>query len=123
MKTALMIAIIVLASSAGDVFITKGMKQVGEISTLRLGLLGSIAKRVFANRYFLAGLLMMAVGFFALLAVVSWADMSLVIPATSLSFVASTIGAKLYLKEKINIIRWAGILLVCIGVALLSLPE
>ncbi len=35
MKTAILIAVIVLADSAGDVLLTRGMKQVGEISTLR----------------------------------------------------------------------------------------
>jgi uncharacterized membrane protein len=52
----------------------------------------------------------------------SWADLSLVLPATSISFVITTLGAKLYLQEKISPARWAGIVLVCIGVALISLP-
>ena len=37
MMTALLIGLVVLGGSAGDVFITKGMKQVGEISTLNVG--------------------------------------------------------------------------------------
>ena len=122
MRTAIMIAIVVFASSCGDVLITKGMKQIGEISTLRLRELFVIAKRVLANKFFLAGVFFMAVSFFAFLAALSWADLSLVDPATSLSFVINTVGAKLILKEKINSLRWAGTLLVCLGVALISLP-
>ena len=122
MKTALMIAIVVLASSCGDVLITKGMKEVGEISTLKLRELFVIAKRVLTNKFFLAGVFFMAVSFFAFLAALSWADLSLVDPATSLSFVINTIGAKLILKERINGLRWAGTLLVCLGVALISMP-
>ena len=122
MKTAIMIAIVVFASSCGDVLITKGMKQIGEISTLRLRELFVIAKRVLTNKFFLAGVFFMAVSFFAFLAALSWADLSLVDPATSLSFVINTVGAKLILKEKINSLRWAGTLLVCLGVALISLP-
>jgi len=122
MKTALMIALVVLGGSVGDVFITKGMKQIGEIATLNVRELLRIAGRTLANKWFLVGVWFMAVSFFSFLAVLSWADLSLVLPATSISFVITTIGAKLYLRETISPVRWAGILLVCIGVALISLP-
>ena len=120
--TALMIALVVLGSSVGDVFITKGMKEIGEISTLRLNELLPIARRVITNKHFLTGIFFMAVSFFSFLAVLSWADLSFVLPATSLSFVITTVGAKMFLRERISPIRWAGILLVCVGVALISLP-
>ena len=122
MMTALMIALVVLGGSIGDVLITKGMKQVGEIATLNWRELLRIAGRALTNKWFLFGLFFMAVSFFSFLAVLSWADLSLVLPATSVSFVITTIGAKLILKEKISSVRWAGIVLVCVGVALISLP-
>ena len=122
MMTALMIALVVLGGSVGDVFITKGMKQVGEISTLDARALLRIARRTLANRWFLVGLFFMAVSFFSFLAVLSWADLSLVLPATSISFVITTVGAKFFLKERISLSRWVGIVLVCLGVALISLP-
>ena len=122
MMTAAMIAIVVLGGSAGDVFITKGMKQIGEISTMHLGKLARVAVRVLTNLNFLIGIFFMACSFFAFLAVLSWADLSFVLPATSLSFVITTIGAKFVLKEEITRLRLAGTALVCLGVALISLP-
>jgi drug/metabolite transporter (DMT)-like permease len=122
MITALMIAMVVLGSSVGDVFITKGMKEVGEISTLRPGALALVAKRTITNRSFLAGIFFLAISYFSFLAALALADLSLVVPATSISFAIKTVGAKLFLKEKISPVRWAGILLVCVGVALISLP-
>jgi len=122
MMTALMIAIVVLGGSAGDVFITKGMKQVGEISTMHPRKLISIAARVLTNVNFLIGVFFMACSFFAFLAVLSWADLSFVLPATSLSFVITTLGAKFILNEQITRLRLAGTVLVCLGVALISLP-
>jgi drug/metabolite transporter (DMT)-like permease len=122
MMTALMIAIVVLGGSAGDVFITKGMKQIGEISTVHPGKLAWIGLRVLRNVNFLIGIFFMACSFFAFLAVLSWADLSFVLPATSLSFVVTTIGAKFILKEEITRLRLAGTVLVCLGVALISLP-
>ena len=122
MKTAMTLSIIILASSLGDVFIAKGMKRVGEISTLRLRELALIGKSMVRNAAFLLGILCLAISFCAFLAVLSWADLSYIVPATSLSFVVSTLGAKWLLKERINRLRWLGTLLVCAGVALLSLP-
>ena len=122
MKTALALSIVILAGSLGDVLIAKGMKRVGEISTLRLRALAAVGTSMVRNAAFLLGLLCMAVSFGAFLAVLSWADLSFIVPATSLSFVVSTLGAKWLLKERINRLRWIGTLLVCVGVALLSLP-
>ncbi|MGB7572383.1 MAG: EamA family transporter [Thermodesulfobacteriota bacterium] len=122
MKTAILIAMIVLADSAGDVFLTKGMKQVGEISALNPRALLTIGGRVISNRNFLSGIFFMAITFVSFLIVLSWADLSLVFPAKSLVYVLSTLGAKFFLDETVTFQRWTGIVLVCLGVALTSLP-
>jgi len=121
-KTAILIAVIVLADSAGDVLLTRGMKQVGEISTIRWRELLAIARKVLGNRSFLSAIFFICVTFVSFLTVLSWADLSLVFPATSLIYVVSTLGAKFILGETVTLQRWAGILLVCLGVALTSFP-
>jgi drug/metabolite transporter (DMT)-like permease len=121
-KTAILIAVIVLADSAGDVLLTRGMKQVGEISTIRWRELLAIARKVLSNRSFLSAIFFICVTFVSFLTVLSWADLSLVFPATSLIYVVSTLGAKFILGETVTLQRWAGILLVCLGVALTSFP-
>lgn len=122
MITALFIALVVLGGSMGDVFITKGMKEIGEISTVRINELLAIAKRTLINKNFLTGVFFMALSYFSFLAALARADLSLVLPATSISFVITTVGAKFFLNERVSRLRWAGILLVCIGVALISIP-
>ena len=122
MKTAALIATIVLADAIGDVLLSMGMKQVGEISTLRPGDLLRIGRRVVTNRSFLCGLFFLAVTFFSFLIVLSWADLSFVFPAKSMVYVASTLGAKLILGENVSPLRWTGVSLVCLGVVLTSLP-
>ena len=122
MKTALLLAIIILAGALGDVYIAKGMKQVGEIRTLRLRELAWLGRRMVSNMAFLLGLLSMIAGFLAFLVILSWADLSFIIPATSLNFVLATLGAKVILKENINRLRWLGTVLVGLGVTLVSLP-
>ncbi len=122
MKTAILIAMIVLADSAGDVFLTRGMKQVGEISTLNPRALLAIGGRVIRNKSFLSGIFFIAITFFSFLVVLSWADLSLVFPAKSLVYVLSTLGAKFFLEETVTFQRWLGIALVCLGVGFTSLP-
>lgn len=122
MKTAILIAMMVLADSAGDVFLTRGMKQVGEISILNPKAFLTVGARVVSNKSFLFGLFFMTVTFVSFLIVISWADLSLVFPAKSLVYVLSTLGAKFFLEETVTIQRWTGIVLVCLGVALTSLP-
>jgi transporter family protein len=122
MKTALMIAIVVLSTSGGDVLIARGIRRIGEVSTLSPIEWLHMARRIFRNPNFLVGLFLMAVSFLAFMAVLSWADLSLVVPATSVSYVISTVGAKFILRERVSRLRWLGTLLVGLGVALVSLP-
>src|SRR5438445_7335162 len=51
----------------------------------------------------------------------SWQPISFVIPASALSNVVGTLGAKYILKEEVNAARWAGVILVCAGVALVAI--
>ncbi len=122
MKTAFFILVVVLATSIGDVLMARGLKHVGEISSLQLARLFQVGRRIARNRDFLLGLLSLVISFFAFLGVLSTTDMSYVVPATSLSFVISTLGAKLILKETISQRRWTGTLLVLLGIVLISLP-
>jgi hypothetical protein len=100
MKTALTLGIVILTGALGDVFIAKGMRQGGEIATVRLRALAMLGTRVLCHGSFLLGLLCMAISFFAFLALLSWADLSFIVPATSLSVVVTTLGAKWFLQER-----------------------
>ncbi len=123
MLTAFMVLLVVLSSAAGDVFLTKGMKQVGDVSAVsRLEILRTI-KRIAGNLNFIVGVACLAVSFFSFLTVLSWANLSFVVPATALVYVVTVLGAKFFLKEQIDRMRWAGTFLVCFGVALICLPE
>jgi drug/metabolite transporter (DMT)-like permease len=68
------------------------------------------------------GLACMAVAFFALLFALSWADVSLVAPASaSLTFITNAVAAKLFLRENVDRRRWLAAVFVAAGVALLAM--
>ncbi|MGH9510246.1 MAG: EamA family transporter [Terriglobales bacterium] len=116
------IALVVLASTAGDVLLSRAMKRIGDLGELRRRSgLAHVLGRVLRNGTFLLGVGCMAVAFFSLLVALSWADVSLVAPASaSLTFVTSAIAAKFFLHENVDRRRWAAALMVCVGVALLN---
>ncbi len=116
------IAVVVLASTAGDVLLSRAMKRIGDLGELRRREgLAHVFRRVLLNATFLLGVSCMAVAFFSLLVALSWADVSLVAPASaSLTFVSSAVAARFFLHENVDRRRWAAALLVCVGVALLN---
>jgi drug/metabolite transporter (DMT)-like permease len=116
------IVIMVLSTTVGDILLARAMKQVGDLGELRRTRgLTAVVKAAMLNANMLAALFFFAVGFFTLLISLSWADLSLVVPATaSLTFVTNAIAAKLFLRENVDTRRWVANILVCIGVALLA---
>jgi drug/metabolite transporter (DMT)-like permease len=116
-----LVGLIVLATSAGEVLQSMGMKHNGEIHDFRPGALRCLAARLVQNRYIIASVLAMAVSFFAFMALVSVAELSFAVPVTASSIILETVLAKYLLKEHIGWKRGAGALLVACGVALLSI--
>ena len=116
------IGVIVVGAVAGDVLMAHAMRSIGDLGSIyhTQGLWRTVARVVSSGR-FLAALACMALTFFTLLVALSWDDLSLVGPAASaLTYVGNAIGAKLFLREKVDSRRWVSALLVCAGVALLS---
>jgi drug/metabolite transporter (DMT)-like permease len=116
------IAVIVLTSTAGDVLLSRGMKQVGDVGALRRRIgLWAVLARVLKNPNFLLGVSCMATAFYSLLFGLSWGDLSLVVPAsTSLTFITNAVAARIFLHERVDQRRWLAALLVAGGVVLLA---
>jgi drug/metabolite transporter (DMT)-like permease len=116
-----LVAVIVTATTCADLLQTLGMKKHGEVHDLRLGALGRALGRVVRNPCVVASVGLMAVSFFAFMALLSVADLSFAVPATAASYVLETVLARYVLGERISGKRWAGALLVACGVALIAL--
>jgi multidrug transporter EmrE-like cation transporter len=118
----MMIGAIVLLATAGDVLIAGAIRQIGDFDEIRKhGGLGGAIQAVLGNARFGLGLTCMAFSFFALLFALSWADVSLVAPASAaLTFVTNAFAAKWLLKEKVDHRRWLAAVCVCAGVFFLA---
>ena len=114
------LGLLIVGSTGGEIAITYGMKTTGEPERLRPQELLKFLARALCNGWFWVGVPLMALAFYALLVLLSWEPISLVIPASALSYVVGTFGAKYVLGEDVSAARWAGVVLVCLGVALVA---
>jgi len=110
--------LIVGAGTGGELCVTRAMKAVGEVKDFRPTAVLGVITQALRVSWMWAGLTLMGTAFFSLLALLSRENVSLVVPVTALSYGAGALGGKFFLGEQVTPGRWAGVLLVCIGVAL-----
>ena len=118
MRTLLFLAIVVLSGTGADIAWTHGMKRIGEVKNFAPRALLGVLRRVLQSRWMWLGVSLGLLAFLSLLALLSWAEVSFVVPATATNFIVGALGAKFLLKERVSKARWAGVLLVAAGVAL-----
>lgn len=99
-------------SSTGDVLLARGMKDLGPVQLSHpLSLIVALA-----NPWVFVGILCL-IGFFgSYMTALSWADLTYVLPATAFGYVLLALLSKYFLHENISAYRWAGILLISLGV-------
>lgn len=112
----LVVAAVTIFAAVGDCLLAEGMKQVGNISAHRLpDMILAIL-----NPWVATGIVFL-LGFFAsYTAALSWADLTYVLPASSLGYVLLALIAKFLLHEQVPATRWLGILLISAGVGFVT---
>jgi drug/metabolite transporter (DMT)-like permease len=113
-----MLVFFICCSTGGEITMTYAMKRVGEPESFRpMAILRFIGRAVRSGWVWLA-VPLLASAFYSLLVLLSWAPLSVVIPASAFNYVVGALGAKYLLKERVNTKRWIGVVMVCVGVAL-----
>jgi bacterial/archaeal transporter family protein len=120
MKTFIVLFIAICVQTLGDVFLTKGMKSVGEVNTLDPVELLNIGLQVFTNPLIWLGILLLGLFFGLYLAALSWADLSFVLPVTSFGYAMNAFMSWRLLGEHVSLTRWIGTIIICVGVATVS---
>jgi len=115
-KTLLFTVLVVVTSVAGNLSLSWGMREVGRLISLSPL---AYVKAVF-NPWVSLGIALLLVWLFAQMALLSWADLSYVLPVTSIGYVLSALVGKIFMRETITGWRWAGIALIVAGVALVA---
>jgi len=120
-KVGLMLVFFICCSTGGEIAMTYGMKQVGEPSSFQPMVLLRFIGQAVRNGWVWFALPLLAASFYSLLILLSWAPLSVVIPASAFNYVVGAFGAKYLLKERVSVKRWMGVVMVCVGVTLVLL--
>lgn len=120
MKTRVCLFIIIVANALGNALLSRGVRQVGSIASYSPLELAVSAFRAAANPYVLAGVGCLVVFFAAHMIVLSWADLSYVLPMTSVGYVVVAVLSWWWLGESIRPARWLGTVVIMAGVILVS---
>jgi drug/metabolite transporter (DMT)-like permease len=122
-KTLFIMALATIAGVAGDLFLSKGMKDLGDVSTLSLKTaLPFILKVICAPKIWM-GTACLGCFFFLWLSVLSWAELSVALPLQALTFILGPLLAQILFHEQVSTVRWAGTVLISIGVVLVTLKS
>ena len=122
-KLLLILLIGLVFESTGVVLLKKGMIQVGEVQVVNAAEIARVVKAGLTNSLVLLGVFFEALFFVCLLILMSKSDISFLWPLTALSFVFATFAAIWFLNEQVSVIRWAGVIFIMIGAALISYSE
>jgi drug/metabolite transporter (DMT)-like permease len=104
-KTVAVTAVVVVSNVAGNLFLSFGMKSPAGIF----------------SPWIAAGVLLLILCTLTRMTLLSWADLSFVLPVTAVGYPLSALAGKLFLSEHITPQRWAGTALIVAGTILVGL--
>ncbi len=114
-KTWICATVVVLTNAFGDYSLKRGMSAGPAIQ-------GPLAYIVTLFQPWVAfGVALLILWQLSRMTLLSWADLSYVLPVTSIGYVLVALIGRVMLKERITSVRWAGIMLIVAGVGMVSL--
>jgi len=122
-KLIVILLIALVLEAVGVVFLSRGLKQIGELQQVNFQEVARLARRAASNHYILVGVIMEAIFFLLLLVMLKGWDVSLVWPLTSLGFVLTTLSARFVAHEQVSGLRWCGVILIVVGATLVGYSE
>ena len=117
-KTALFTGLVVVSNVAGNSSLTWGMQKLGDIGYSPLALVAALF-----HPWVALGVALLILWSLSHMALLSWADLSYVLPVTAIGYVFTALSARFFLGETVTFTRWAGIALITAGVTLVSLTS
>lgn len=110
-KSAIFALIAITASVGGNSLLSRGMHEIGPtVSGSPLDYLAALLNPSVAG-----GIALLVIWLFSQLSLLSWADLSYVLPITSTAYALTAIVGWLAMHDHISPERWAGIALITIG--------
>jgi drug/metabolite transporter (DMT)-like permease len=117
MQVLLLVVAVILLNAFGNLLLTWGLRHVPE----HLGLNPAGYIEVMANPFTAVGIAMLILWMLTRMTLMSWADLSFVLPVTAAGYMAATLLGCFVLHEAVSPDRWAGSVLILAGAVLVGL--
>ncbi len=105
---------------AGQILLKIGINRIGIVNFSNLDALKQLFFGVIKSPLVISGLFLYVISAAIWLVVLSAVDLSFAYPFIGLTYVMVLILSRFILKEDVNLIRWAGALIITIGVVVIS---
>jgi drug/metabolite transporter (DMT)-like permease len=117
-----LIAMTIAAASAavGQILVRQGMQQVGSLEHYTPLALLTFFGHALTNLHVVIGTALNALFYFLFVATLSWTGVTVALPFTAIEYAFAAVLAVIFLQEHVPPIRWAGIVLIIIGVILIA---
>ena len=112
----LLVLLVVLCNALGNLSLAWGMKHISE----SVGINPLHYLRAMLNPAVAGGILLLILWLLTRMALLSWADLSFVLPLTSLGYVLAAVLGKAFLNEAVTPGHWLGTLLIFAGTLLVG---
>lgn len=110
-KTRLFALIVVLSNVAGDAALRKGMQQAGDTGFHPLAMI-----TVLFHPWVAIGVVLLILWTLSQMTLLSWADLSYVVPVTAIGYVLNALTGRFWLGEAVSPTQWIGVCLISAGV-------
>jgi drug/metabolite transporter (DMT)-like permease len=115
-KRYLVLVGVIVFGAVGDCSLSRGMRQVGEVSIHNLWRV----ELAFLNPWVICGVLLLMAYFATYLSSLSWADLTYVLPASASGYIVIALIARFVLHEHVTPVRWLGLVLIVGGVGFVA---
>ena len=119
-KTIVLLILVPIFGSLGNVLLGKGMRGMGKIPGLSIPSLAAYLLKVLSSGWIWLGIGSLLIFFISYMLVLSWADYSYVMPVTAVGYVLAPLLAHLLLGEVVPSTRWLGAVFIFLGVAVVG---
>lgn len=116
----LLILFSIFIAVAGQILLKIGVNRIGIVDFSGLEALKQLFFGVIKSPLVISGLFLYVISAAIWLVVLSAVDLSFAYPFIGLTYVMVLILSRFILKEDVNLIRWAGALIITIGVIVIS---
>ncbi len=121
MVRVLIVMTLAAASAAvGQILVRRGMQQVGSLENYAPMAVAVYFYHAAINGYVIMGTALNTVFYVLFLAALSWTDVTVALPMTAIEYGFAAFLAVVILKEQVSPLRWAGIVLVIVGVIFIA---